>query len=84
LARKTTKEKWEEMTPPQKLIAYANAGGQVLGRVVGAGMFLATGAEVFHIVPEFIDPTRALDIFAGLSAYYGVPFLWNNRPARDK
>jgi hypothetical protein len=68
-------KKWEDLPPTDKIIAYANVGGQVLGKVVAAGMFLATGAEVLHLVPDFLDPTRAFDIFAGLAAYFGVPLL---------
>ena len=67
------------MTPPEKMIAYANAGGQVLAKGVAADMFLGTGAEVFHIAPDFLDPTRAFDIFAVLATYYGVPFLATHR-----
>jgi hypothetical protein len=73
--RKTSVEKWEEMPPPERLIAFADAGGRLLGRVVGAAVFLAAGAEVFHLIPDVIDPTRAMDIFGALAAYYGVPFL---------
>ena len=68
-----------DLPPTEKMIAFANAGGQVLGKVVAAGMFLGTGAEVFHLGPELIDPTRAVDIFAGLAGYYGIPFFWNHR-----
>jgi hypothetical protein len=71
--------RWEDLPPTDKMIAYANAGGKVLGKVVAAGMFLGTGAEVFHIAPDFIDPTRAADIFAVLAAYYGVPYLAPHR-----
>jgi hypothetical protein len=78
--RKTDLQKWEELSPPDKLLAYVTAGGQALGKVVAGGVFLATGAEVFHLVPDFLDPTRAMDIFAGLSAYFGVPILWSHRP----
>ena len=83
-SRKTPVEVWEQMTPPQKVLAYVDAGGRVLAKIVAAGMFLATGAETFHIGPELIDPTRAQDIFAGLAAYYGVPFLWPARAVKGK
>lgn len=69
------------MSPADKVTAYATAAGQVLAKGVAAGMFLATGAEVFHLVPDFIEQARAQDIFAGLAGYYGIPFLWGHRPA---
>ena len=82
--RKTAVQKWEELPPPEKLVAYSRAGGQILGNVVAAGVFVATGAEVFHLAPDFIDPTRAMDIFAALSAYYGIPLIWAVRPGRTR
>jgi hypothetical protein len=80
--RQTSLEKWQNLAHTDKVVAVANAAGQVLGKGVAAVMLVATGAEVFHVVPDFIDPTRAMDIFAALCAYFGVPLLWSHRSRR--
>jgi hypothetical protein len=74
---KRAEKKWEELSPPEKMLEYATASGKVLGKAAGAGIFLTTGAEVFHLVPDLIDPARALDLFVGLGTYFGVPLVWN-------
>jgi hypothetical protein len=63
--------------PPlaQKIRIWTDLSGEVLAKIVAAGMFLGTGAEVFHLIPDFIDPTRAQDVFTALAGYYGIPFL---------
>jgi len=83
---KTPSEKWNDLSPPQRLKEYAKSVGYVVAQGVGAVALLTTGAEVF-LGPEVspyihLDPTRAQDIFFGLCVYYGLPLFFGHRKGR--
>ena len=78
-ARKSSAEKWDKLSPPERLKERAKAVGYVVAQTVAVIVFCITGADIF-VFPQLsgylhLDPTRAQDIFLGLCGYYGIPLL---------
>jgi hypothetical protein len=77
--KKTSAERWAEMSPPERLVARAKAVGHVLAEGVAMTALVGTGCEVFHLfkfAEQLLDPTRAQDVFATLCGYYGIPLFF--------
>lgn len=79
MRKPTPSERWESLSPPERLKEYCRSFGFFVAQVVAASVLVITGAEMFFAkeVGAYIqlDQTRAQDIFFGLCGYYGIPLL---------